>query len=232
MPMPRAPTAVQIPMAFARSLRGNVLVMIESVAGRTRAAPTPCRPRNVISCPADPATAAPLVPLSRIEIREPERSSHTEVLDSVDDLLTGFCLYLVIVGDPEPLGAAVVAAEPEVVGHDLIEDLTVGDGVLVPQNQVPLLVLGQQRDELSNETPRRVSNDYVRFFEQRDGFAAAEVSVTLQGCHRVGVPTNQVLNIGQVDCTVSVEVGNVCDLNLVRLAGRRRTPQPRDIDQW
>lgn len=63
---PKAPTAVQIPIAFARSLRGNVFVMIESVAGSTNAAPRPCTARNVISCPALPDMAAPAEPAPKI----------------------------------------------------------------------------------------------------------------------------------------------------------------------
>ena len=78
--MPRPPTPIQIPIAFARSSRGKTSVRIDSVPGITSAAPAPCSARNAISAPAleesaapteaSPKTTMPIV----IERRRPKRS--------------------------------------------------------------------------------------------------------------------------------------------------------------
>ncbi len=54
---PRARANAEVPahspIAFARSCGGNVTVMIDSVPGRSSAAPAPCSARAAISCPVD-----------------------------------------------------------------------------------------------------------------------------------------------------------------------------------
>ena len=53
-PDARAAVADQIAIAFARSSRGKMFEMIESVAGMISAAPTPITARTLISWPAEP----------------------------------------------------------------------------------------------------------------------------------------------------------------------------------
>ena len=69
-----------MPIAFARSSRGKTSVRMESVAGITSAAPTPCSARNTIrvfalSDSAAPAEASPNVTIPIIiQRRRPKRS--------------------------------------------------------------------------------------------------------------------------------------------------------------
>ena len=63
-----APIAVQIPIAVARSPRGKTAVRIESVAGITSAAPSPCSPRNTISVSTFVESAAPTAAAPKIAI--------------------------------------------------------------------------------------------------------------------------------------------------------------------
>ena len=69
-----------MPIAFERSSRGNTSVMMDSVAGSTRAAATPCTPRVTINVSASGARAAPteaapnvLIPITS-KRRRPNRS--------------------------------------------------------------------------------------------------------------------------------------------------------------
>jgi hypothetical protein len=55
MPTPARPD--QMPIALPRSSAGKTFVMIESVAGMIRAAPTPMAARAAITSPADEASA-------------------------------------------------------------------------------------------------------------------------------------------------------------------------------
>ena len=114
MPMPRAPTAVQIPMAFARSLRGNVLVMIESVAGRTRAAPTPCRPaeRDQLSCRSSDCGSDRTRPKDDEAYRHPPFSPEAITQASAEEQQTGEDQYIAV---DDPLDRR--CGSPEVNGY-------------------------------------------------------------------------------------------------------------------
>ncbi len=57
MALPPA-TAAQIPTALVRSAGGNVPVMVDNVAGITKAAPSPMRPRRTISSLAEETAMA------------------------------------------------------------------------------------------------------------------------------------------------------------------------------
>ena len=57
MAAPAPPTAPQTPSAFARCGPWNVVVMIDSAAGESIAAPSPCPARAAKNTPALPASS-------------------------------------------------------------------------------------------------------------------------------------------------------------------------------
>src|SRR5262249_31110535 len=82
-----------------------------------------------------------VVPLGGVEVRKPGHVAHGEVSDAVRDLdarLSGG--VDVVGGDPEPLLAAVLVAEPDPIILYEPEDLTVRDRVLVAENEELLVV--------------------------------------------------------------------------------------------
>lgn len=166
-----------------------------------------------------------------VEVGEPVGATHAEVLDTVDDLLARLGFDLVVVGDPEPLGAAVVVAEPQTVGDDFAEDLAVGDEVLVAEDEELLASFDQQGDKGPDEAPGRVGHHDVGFVQQVEALRTGEVAVALQGGHDVAVVAEQVLDVEQVDRPVVVAVRHLCDLDLVDLADGAGVLQPLDLEQ-
>jgi len=58
-----------------------------------------------------------------------------------------------------------------------------------------LLVVREQRNELTYETPWWVGHYDVGLIKQRHTLLAAEVAVALERRHRIGVVTQQVLDV-------------------------------------
>ena len=75
---------------------------------------------------------------------------------------------------------ACVYAEPHPVFLDQPEDLLVGDGVHVPDDQELLLVLHQLLNVLPKQRKRRIGDDDIRLLEQLDAFLAAKIAVAFQ----------------------------------------------------
>jgi hypothetical protein len=59
-------SSTQVPTARARCSRGNVLVIVDRVAGMTSAAPMPSTPRRVMSQLASWTVSAPIDPAPKI----------------------------------------------------------------------------------------------------------------------------------------------------------------------
>jgi hypothetical protein len=116
----------------------------------------------------------------------------------------------------EPLDPAVLVAEPEVVGHHLREDLVIGDGVLVTEDEELLAALSELGDVLAKQGERRIGHDHVRLVEQRDALGGAEVAALFEERQGVPVVPEQVLDVGEVDRAIAVRVRDLADHELVR----------------
>ena len=158
--------------------------------------------------------------LGEVEVGEPADVAHAPPLLAGRVDLEVRRLRLVVVGDLEPEVAGLVA-EPDLVRLDEREDLAVGDGVHVADDEEPLGVRGQEGHVFAEERERRVRHDDVGLVEERDALRRAEVAVALEAREDVLPVADEPFDVGEVDAAVAVLVLHLGDDDLVGLAAAR-----------
>src|SRR5574344_2356507 len=102
-------------------------------------------------------------------------------------------------------------AEPKFIFLDKRENFLIGDCVFVSDDEKLLAVFHELRHILAEQAERRISHHDIRFFEERDAFFGAEVSVAFK---RADFPFGLIGHAVPVRIAV-IDVGGSLSLALV-----------------
>jgi len=122
------------------------------------------------------------VALGDVEVCKPARVSKAAPVPSLLVSPAPYLSELVVVRNHEIYRMGV--SKPYLVLLDEAEDLLVGDGVVICDDEKLLLHRDELRYIFSKQRKRRVGDYNIRFFQQLDAFVAAEIPITFEGVNQ------------------------------------------------
>ena len=107
-------------------------------------------------------------------------------------------------------------SEPHSVFFNQRKYFFVSNRVDISDDQKLFIILNELRHIFPKERKWRVGNDDICLLQQFNTFIGSEIAVTVQNCECVFPVTDEQFHIGEVDCSIAVDIDNLGNFDFIR----------------
>ncbi len=119
------------------------------------------------------------MPFWNIEVCKPAYIAHATPLFALLILPIASCPRFVIVGYTERHIAKPIT-DPHLIVSQKRENILIGDGVLIADDEKPLVILKKLSNKFRKQRKRRIGDDNIGLLEKLDALCTAEIAIATE----------------------------------------------------